>query len=111
MTRRLLFLFFVVSFFFPSCEPDTESGLTWLEIHVTEDGGIPDNYTLKVFMDDKLVASDEFDLNYSRRNVTELRVASPGLYCIEAYTQYLQANYTIHVNGTNRKVVELKLGE
>ncbi len=62
---------------------------------MTEDGGVPDNYKLKVFQDDKLVASDEFDLNYSQRNVTELRVATPGTYYIEAETQYLQADDTI----------------
>ncbi|MEM8970213.1 MAG: hypothetical protein AAGE93_27610 [Bacteroidota bacterium] len=38
MTRRLLFLLFSVSISSPSCEPETELGLTWLEIHVTENG-------------------------------------------------------------------------
>ncbi|WKN44247.1 hypothetical protein [Tunicatimonas pelagia] len=109
MNCRLLFLLFSVSIFSPSCEPDTESGFTWLEIHVTENGGVPDNYKLKVFQDDKLVTSDEFDLNDSRRNVTELRAASPGLYYVEAKNQYAQGNDTISVSGTRRKIIELEL--
>mgnify|MGYP006902107567 CR=1 FL=1 len=53
--------------------------------------------------------SEDFDLNYTQRNVTVINNALPGPYYLEAESGDLWVRDTVAVYGSSRKVVNVEL--